>query len=568
MRGQRLVLVSSLLVAAEIALAAPLDQQKPPIPATGAEKITAHHTNHHPPSVIVNKRPQSSKGIQKPVREETEHISLVLVGDTGFPSRGTRLNGDGVSKYGIWQTWPQTTENIRAQINGDINFANMESVISENSNLRPNEKKFNFLTHPNGIEHLADTGFNLFSMANNHSFDYGHQGIRDSVASMDAIAQKKNIIHAGIGLTQEQAAKTPVFEHKDTRFAFAAIGIGAGNGRARATDDQPGQLNLYNKSDNELLMANLARANAQFRILSLHQGAELDTRATQSEISRVRKMLDRGSVDLLVGHHTHVARGVSLNKNSLVFYGLGNFLHHGMTNMNGKGGCRDFSLLARVHLVRQGLGKPELAAVEIVPLTDTHISPKQINSFKSAQRIAILNGLANQFDEPERHTRGIRFNIRSDGSGLYCTGKAHGHPTTLKLCNRYRPYRKSDARIYRAALNSCGRNFDKGVYASLQNRTLSNESHSSSFQEVAVLSDNAADAVEPQSKSSISNRNSEPKLKAEPNKTQTKQKSHVTRKPLLLSNKQLASMTKAQRKRYWTRYWYLKRGQKVPSYLR
>ena len=63
----------------------------------------------------------------------------------------------------------------------------------------------------------------------------------------------------------------------------------------------------------------------------------------------------RDGIDLIVGHHAHVVRGVEMTPNgSLIFYGLGNFLHLGTANMTSSGICRDYGLLARVHLRRGG----------------------------------------------------------------------------------------------------------------------------------------------------------------------------------------------------------------------
>ena len=62
---------------------------------------------------------------------------------------------------------------------------------------------------------------------------------------------------------------------------------------------------------------------------------------------------------------------------SLIFYGLGNFLHHGTADITGKGICRDYGLMARVHLKHGADGKLELRAVEAIPVTDTHFRPRR-----------------------------------------------------------------------------------------------------------------------------------------------------------------------------------------------
>src|SRR3546814_6039993 len=57
---------------------------------------------------------------------------------------------------------------------------------------------------------------------------------------------------------------------------------------------------------------------------------------------------EQKGIDLIVGHHPHVSQGVELNGKSLIFYGLGNFLHPGTAEMTRLGMCRDYGLMAKI----------------------------------------------------------------------------------------------------------------------------------------------------------------------------------------------------------------------------
>ncbi len=404
----------------------------------------------------------TTDAVADPVPEPAmRHIELVLVGDTGFAPHRQRPLPDGVYKHGRWQTWESTTRLIRPHINGDINFANVESVVSANGRLRARPKAYNFMTHPNGMQHLVDVGFNLFSMANNHAFDYGASGIRDSLRHMNDLKGQGILAHAGIGLNRAEALETPVFEKNGTRFAFGAIGIGASyGGLPRAGKSRPGQLGINNKQDYDALMVGLANADADYRILSVHKGLERKIRPSGNEIHTIRnRTLDQGNVDLLIGHHAHVTRGVELNKGRLVFYGLGNFLHHGTANMAGGGGCRDYSIMARVHLTAKGSEKPKLAAVQVVPITSTHMQTALMSPRRATKRIGILNGLAHQLDDPAAGAKGLRFVPQSDGSGLFCTADAAIHARTGALCKNYNPDQLASARVQRSAVATCGSSY-------------------------------------------------------------------------------------------------------------
>lgn len=384
------------------------------------------------------------------------HLSILMVGDTGFAPHRAAPRPKGVAKHGSWLTWQQTTRHIAPMIDGDLNFANVETVISDDTRLRPFPKRFNFISHPEGMRHLVKTGFNLFSLANNHSFDYGAAGIRETLLHSEAYRRDGLLAYAGTGMTNAEAAHTPVVQKKGIKVAFAAIGIGASaGGIQRATAKRPGQLNLRSPVDRKRLFDNLKQADADFRILSVHNGPERIIRPSGHEVAFTRRdLLKAGKVDLLIGHHAHVTRGLEMNNGRLIVYGLGNFLHQGTANMARHGGCRNYSIIVKVHLAGQGEERPQIAAIEVFPITATHIQPRRLNARQSARRIGIINGLAAQFDDPGQGARGVRFTTRRDGSGLFCTAAAKAHPATAGLCEGWKPVARNVS--FRRTLATCG----------------------------------------------------------------------------------------------------------------
>ena len=157
--------------------------------------------------------------------------------------------------------------------------------------------------------------------------------------------------------------------------------------------------------------------------------------------------------------------GVEINNGRLVFYGLGNFLHHGTANMAAAGGCRDYSILAKVHLVTTGSTKPQVAAVEVVPIRDTHYRTTPMSARQAARRIGILNGLAAQFDNTKDGAKGVRFVPQADGSGLFCTADAKTHPKTRALCAKYRPSDAGTPTNIGGQLRPCGSSYRPALIA-------------------------------------------------------------------------------------------------------
>ncbi|MEO0618031.1 MAG: CapA family protein [Pseudomonadota bacterium] len=371
-----------------------------------------------------------------------ELFVIVLVGDTGLNAHAMPVNPTKARRHGRGYPWEFTTRGIKDLIDGHINFANIETVVTEDNRLRPGGKRFTFKMHPNGARHLVDIGFNVFSLANNHTADYGVGGIRDSIRHTEALRTSGLRAHAGLGLDRARAIQPDIFTVGRARFAFSAMGIGARQpGTARAGEKKPGQVNIYGERDYNSVVDALASAPADFRILSMHFGAERSVRPLPGQVRKWRDatQYDR-DIDLIVGHHAHVVQGVQMNRGKLIFYGLGNFLHMGMQDMGKFNACRDYGLLARVFVVRQPNGSFETKAVQAVPLIDMHLNARPITGKRGHQRIEILNELARELDAPESGSRGVRFTPQSDGSGLFCTPDAANGPGRLAaLCKGYTP---------------------------------------------------------------------------------------------------------------------------------
>jgi poly-gamma-glutamate synthesis protein (capsule biosynthesis protein) len=392
-----------------------------------------------------------------------DEVTIVLVGDVGLNRNGQPVQADGVRRGGF-QTWAETTDLIAGDITGDLNFMNVETVVTGRNDLDPDTKgqsgPFNFRTHPNGIRHLVGRGFNLLSLANNHSMDYGVAGLKETLRHVGALENERLAVAAGIGMNREEAGRPRLVNIRGSDIAFAAIGIVTNNlERHRAGPDKAGQIAYRFEEDFAEVRRRLTAAPASFRILSIHYGEEGRVRADAKQISEWREQAAlQDGIDLIVGHHAHVVRGVELARGSLIFYGLGNFLHHGTADMTAKGICRDYGLMARVHLKRAADGKLTVRAVEAIPVTDTHFRPRRLTGDAGAAHIHALNHLAATLDDAEAGARGLRFTPQRDGSGLYCVSGAESDGGKIgALCQRYAPPPPIPSSLRNTIATSCSR---------------------------------------------------------------------------------------------------------------
>jgi poly-gamma-glutamate capsule biosynthesis protein CapA/YwtB (metallophosphatase superfamily) len=395
-----------------------------------------------------------SLGAMPAAGEPDRSVTLVIVGDTGLGGDRAPVRPNRAMRHGGSHAFADLTRAIAPEIDGDLAFANLETVVAEHNNLRASSKRFVFRSHPNGIAHLVGLGFNVFSNANNHVGDYGTAGIIETLRNLDEIDGIKAA--AGIGRSRDEAGSPRRFEIKGHQASLSAIGIGPGRTNAAGAAPRPGQLAYSQKEDFDEVVRRLG-AEKGFRILSVHYGGELDVAPSSYDAKKLRdEAVRREGIDLVIGHHAHVAAGVQDVGGRIIFYGLGNFLHLGTRNMAGLGTCRDYGLLARVHMAPGSDERLAVKAIEVVPITDMHLKPRRMSPKAAITRLRVLNGLAKNLDITRIGARGVRFKPQSDGTGLHCLrGASKENGRIGELCRGWSE--EAAARLAKASTPSCAR---------------------------------------------------------------------------------------------------------------
>jgi len=382
-----------------------------------------------------------------PAPGETQ-ITILLAGDTGLNGSYQPVYAGHGIKNGARLAWNEATADIAGEINADINFANLETVVTDRNDIKPELKLFAFRTHPDGVRHLVQMGINAFSTANNHAMDFGTQGAVETLKHLGEIG----VVHAGLGRNRAEARTPRLIESKGSTFALGALGI-IGNVYSSPNENEKraGQLSYSEAGDMEEAVATLASTEADYRILSVHYGPEFEVKTSANDRRRLTQAVADGA-DMIVGHHHHVVNGVEIVDGAPIFYGLGNFLHWGTQDMGRFDICRDYGLMARVHLTALEGETPKLRAIEAIPVTNMHKATRRMERGDARARIQVLNHLAGQFGE-----RGVRFAAEADGTGLYCAPGAGTRADSLgSRCRKAKiepPEPKLKAKIEAA----CGR---------------------------------------------------------------------------------------------------------------
>lgn len=339
-----------------------------------------------------------------------KELTLTIGGDINFNVSGATVSPDGAARLGGILPWDYFTSGIAHLINGDLNFANIESVVTEYSLPTRVNKSYNFQSHTNSIRHLISLGFNLFSLANNHAYDYGFPGYNSTLNEMAKLKNEQpRIAYHGVGVLHE-ALNPVVFKIKGVTVAFAAVGIMDGTHHASAA--QAGMINPLNVNLRAQLLANMRAVQADYKILSVHYGTENQTSLDGGQQALFQQMLFDGDIDMIIGHHPHVTRPVELIGNKVIFYSLGNYLMLGARDTGSL-----FGLFAKARLVwDESLKRMKLAEVQAIPLVNMHIQPMP---YADVGTSALLINRLNELGRSQLGGNAMNFQVQPNGFGLY-----------------------------------------------------------------------------------------------------------------------------------------------------
>src|SRR5262245_6008280 len=109
-----------------------------------------------------------------------DRLTIVLAGDAAFNTQGAKVDAKGMQKGKDVTSFADLLAGVKGEANGDLAFVNLDTVVTDRNNLTP-EGRVQVRSDPAALKALIASGFNLFSLANGHTYDYGPQGIEETL---------------------------------------------------------------------------------------------------------------------------------------------------------------------------------------------------------------------------------------------------------------------------------------------------------------------------------------------------------------------------------------------------
>lgn len=246
------------------------------------------------------------------------HLSLLFVGDIML----SRSVGSQMQKRDDYLfPFRLCADTLKS---ADITFGNLEGPISSRG--KNQGSKYSFRADPRVVEGLTYAGFDALSLVNNHIWDWGSDALVDTIS----ILKENKISPVGAGENFDTANRLWVQEVGGTKVGFLAY-TNLYPKNLQATQTSPG-ISMFDMPNILKLVEKIReRREVNVLVVSLHWGREYETEAGQQQKEIARQLIDAG-VDIVVGHHPHVAQemeeytSVQSGRRGVIFYSLGNFV--------------------------------------------------------------------------------------------------------------------------------------------------------------------------------------------------------------------------------------------------
>lgn len=258
----------------------------------------------------------------RPAAPGASSVSVAAVGDTmmGTPEFGLPPN-DGATLFSA----------VTPLLIGDVVMGNLEGTLSNGHSSKCAGAKsgtcFAFASPPTYANTLKAAGFTIMNLANNHTMDFGSDGMASTVTALNGAGIQSTGRRGDITLQRVRGTTVATVGFAPYPWADDAMDISAAQAVVRK-----------------------AAARAPVVIAYMHVGAEgVDHRHVPGDAEEylgeprgdsralAHALVDAGA-DLVVGSGPHVLRGMEFRDGRLIAYSMGNFVGYKAFALGGASG--------------------------------------------------------------------------------------------------------------------------------------------------------------------------------------------------------------------------------------
>ncbi|WP_233566710.1 CapA family protein [Cohnella endophytica] len=256
----------------------------------------------------------------------------------------------------------------------DITAGNLETPITVRGT-PAEDKQYVFRGSAEAIPEIKNAGFDFLSLANNHTLDYGWDGLSDTMDALDDAGLK----HAGSGIDDKEAYTPAYIESKGMTVGFVSVTRVVPEVGWKADRNHPGVAEAY-APDRAVAAIKEAKSNADIVVVMVHWGVERAERPVAHQTDLAHRFVDAGA-DLVIGSHPHVLQGFEAYKGKWIAYSLGNFVFSTTTS----------SITSETGVLHASCGKNGSCSLNFEPMFATNSQPAPMEESAGKALLARLS---------------------------------------------------------------------------------------------------------------------------------------------------------------------------------
>lgn len=262
-------------------------------------------------------------------------ISLIMAGDNLINDKLYNAAKKDDGSYDFKSMYSYIKDIVK---NYDLAYYNQETILGGSEIGVSSYPAFN---SPYEVgDATIDTGFNLVSLATNHTLDRGEKAI---INSLNYWNNKSNVLTSGSYLSNDDRNKVNIKEVNN--ITYTMLNYTYGTNGIKVPEGKEYLVNIWpctgNNPDNdtkyqeykEVVKEDILRVRdkVDLLIVAMHFGVEYTHVPTNYQIDMAEFLSSLG-VDIIIGTHPHVIMPITYINDTLVIYSLGNFLSAQDTN--------------------------------------------------------------------------------------------------------------------------------------------------------------------------------------------------------------------------------------------
>lgn len=318
--------------------------------------------------------------------ESKENVSIAVTGDVMFARKMPNvLSMDSSPFEGV----SDVTSNV------DLLLINFENAATTSGDALKGDVPLK--CDPSYVPLAKANNLTVAALANNHAYDYGEQGMKDTIKSL----KDADITPMGAGNTEDEAHQCVVKEVNGRKITILNY-MDSENFAEYSQEVMPyanGSNPGYSAYDSEDAQKQIAENNDSDMIIAyMHFGNEYSNSPNENQEKIAHELIDYGA-DIVLGAHPHVTQGIEMYNGKPIFYSLGNFIFDQSNE------ATHTAYFVKIDLVN------DTGVCTVYPIYISNYLPKYMSSEDGTSLLSNLSPQCDEMEITDNGTGKLMFNL-------------------------------------------------------------------------------------------------------------------------------------------------------------